>query len=320
MSIQPSILATLATKDAIGDLTILLSTVQLWSLEATKGSLEATKGSPAAPPTVYVFGDDAVCEYLRTSPFAPYVRTNNTLAPYTRYTRKEMEILPGKRSFSLWQDFMMEKITLLEWVFQSDPAGAVSNGVLFCDADICFLGPLPQIPSSVSVALSPHAIRKSDEARFGQYNGGFLWLREPAYLEVWREACASSRYFEQAALEDVAAAALASQGSNALYEFPITQNYGWWRLFQGEQPAKVVKQAWTMHTEKAPWSAGILITGSPLGSIHTHWYETRDAATVTYNTWVYDWLRRLAPIHPPAKALLDILPPSSKRIGSDWTR
>ena len=70
-----------------------------------------------------------------------------------------------------------------------------------------------------------------------------------------------------------------------------------------------------MHTEKAPKSAGILIAGSPLGSIHTHWYETRDAATVAYNGWVYDWLRRLAPIHPPAKALLAILPRFEVRVG-----
>jgi hypothetical protein len=200
---------------------------------------------------------------------------------------------------------MMEKIALLEWVFQAEPAAASTGGVLFCDADICFLGPLPQIPSAATVALSPHFIRAMDEARFGRYNGGYLWLRDVTYLTDWREACSRSRYFEQAALEEVAAAAASA---NTLYEFPSTENYGWWRLFQGEEKATILKQAWTMHRHKVPNSSGILVGGEPLGSIHTHWYESRDAATVQYNGFVYDLLRRLAQMHPPAKKLLSILP------------
>ena len=129
-------------------------------------------------------------------------------------------------------------------------------------------------------------------------------MKNQRHLKTWREACPTSRFYEQSALEDVAVDA-AFDGE--LYEFPITQNYGWWRMFQADESVEKRKNAWTMHRFKYPKTAGILIDGEALGSIHTHLYCTTDIVTITFNRWVHENLRRLAIIHPPTKEFLSIL-------------
>jgi hypothetical protein len=199
---------------------------------------------------------------------------------------------------------MAEKIFLLKWAFTAEAATGGTGGILFCDADICFFAPLPAIPSTAKVALSHHDIRATDEALYGRYNGGFVWLGSPRYADAWLAACdAGQRFFEQSALEDVATAAAAA-GPAALYEFPRTQNFGWWRLWQGERHYEELQKEWTMNRRKDPAASGILVGGEPLGSVHTHFSEQKDAATLKYNAWVLAWLERLAPSHVPARRLL----------------
>jgi hypothetical protein len=293
MQYTPSILATLATKDAINDLNILLQSVAYWS-----------KLNEKELPVVYIFGDEHICDYLEEADLPFKIHSRSTLSRYTAFTRQEMERMTGEGSKTVWMDFMMEKISLLEWVFESEPILTEKGGVLFCDADICFFGPLPEIPAYATVALSRHMIRQADEGKYGRYNGGFLWMKHQRHLNTWREGCKISRFYEQSALEDVAAD---SAFDGELYEFPITQNYGWWRMFQADESVEKRKNAWTMHRFKHPKTAGILIDGEPLGSIHTHLYCTTDIVTITFNRWVHENLRRLAIMHMPAKNFLSIL-------------
>jgi len=286
MSKPPSVIATLATIDAIQDLHLLLISLSIFNTN---------------PPIVYLYCDDEVAKRVPSMRYQGTLHLRRALEEYSGIPRTVQERLPGKKLPTLWSDFMAEKINLMNWAFA---AGGTADGVLFCDADICFLGPLPSIPEGTLAALSPHSIRPADEARFGKYNGGFVWLSSRAMTDTWIEACATARYFEQSALEDVAAAAAAAGG---LYEFPVTQNYGWWRLWQGVKPAKELQNLWTMNRLKSPEHAGILVDGEPLGSVHTHFYERSDAATVAYNKWIVQWLEKLAPRHTPAKRLLSVL-------------
>lgn len=59
----------------------------------------------------------------------------------------------------------MLKCDILEWAMDSLPEEKRKQGVLFCDADILWFGPLPSIPSTARLGLSPHEIRQADEAR-----------------------------------------------------------------------------------------------------------------------------------------------------------
>lgn len=284
----PSIVATLATSGATADLRTLLFSLQLFNAEK--------------PPTVYLYCDSVLAATVPSFKYPGKIYTISALDIYAGMNRQQMEKMPGNLYESLWFDFMAEKINLMEWVFDSDER-AFREGVLFCDADICFFGPLPAIPGAAKVALSPHMIRAADEARYGRYNGGFLWMSSPTYLETWRTACYGARFYEQSALEDVAVAAR-RVAPDELYEFPKQCNYGWWRLWQSEAGPSDAQHEWTMNRRKLPSSSGILVNGEPLLCVHTHFTETHDTATVGFNNWVLGWLQRLESGHAPAKRLL----------------
>jgi hypothetical protein len=279
------IVATLATAKSLPDLRIFLKTLQLWNRPV---------------PTVYLYADTAVAatELLYTGE----IHVKDALSAYSAFTRPQMERMPGRYG-SLWAQFMAEKIALLEWVFAAAPAAA-KDGVFFLDADICFFGPLPAVPPGHTVALSPHMIRHTDEARYGTFNGGFLWFKEPQALQRWRAACEGSRFFEQAALEVFAEDA-------DLYCFPIQNNYGWWRLWQAPESPEVRMRAWGIRRGDSG-SAGITVEGAPLLSVHTHWAD-QSLDTQGFNAFVTDLLKKLAAVnHGPAKALLKAIGTAQK--------
>lgn len=280
----PTTIATLATGTALEDLYILLQTLQLFNTN---------------PPTVYIYCDSQVEDALKKISYTGKLYTRDSLKAYSMYTRQQMEGMPGKHFPSLWFDFMAEKINLLRWAIQE------CGPVLFCDADICFMAPLPTIPLHAKVALSPHMIMERDEKRFGKYNGGFAWFSSIDYAELWWAACGTARYYEQSALEDVAAHA-AKDGPDALYEFPKTVNYGWWRLWQGKKSSTELLKEWGINRLKAKEASGICIEGQQLNSVHTH-FRTQDIATKQFNLMVIGWLKMLAPYHVPARKLLAIL-------------
>ncbi len=282
-NIRMVLVATLATGTSLSDLRIFLKTLQLWN---------------AAPPDVFLFQDESVKK--ATLAYKGILRTKTALARYAGMTRAQMERLPGQYG-SLWAEFMAQKIALIEWVWDSEPERAAVEGIFFFDADICFFGPLPAIPPDATLALSPHSIRKGDEARFGEFNGGFLWIRSRSLLDRWRTACASSRFFEQAALETF-------QNDTGLYRIPIQSNYGWWRLYQSEEPAWERMRQWGIRRE--PTHSGLLVNGQPLLSVHTHWGPNQTLDVQSFNTFVLSLLRKVAAAHSPAKDLLRLLAPN----------
>jgi hypothetical protein len=283
--LKPTIVATLATSGAMDDLQTLLYSLAIFN---------------PTPPKVYLYCDSATSNAIKGFKYPGIIVVMPCLDKYAGMNRREMENQFGERFSNKWFDFMTEKIELLEWVFREESASTLKNGILFCDADICFFGPLPSIPANATLALSPHEIRLIDEQSFGRYNGGFLWMSDSVYPSLWKTHCEGSRFYEQSALED-----LAKEANDTLYEFPRTQNYGWWRLWQGKQSTEKIKMEWTMNRKKFPNTSGILINGEPLGSVHTHFFEKNDKATIEYNQWVLEWLRRLGEIggHAPAKKL-----------------
>jgi hypothetical protein len=278
MSFTPSVIATLATGPAIEDLRILLKTLGIFNTN---------------PPTVYLFCDSKIADSLSTIDYAGPLIHKVCLDPYSNRSRRDMELEPGKQFKNLWFDFMVEKIRLLRWVFE---AGV--KDVMFCDADICFTGPLPEIPIGCTLALSPHEIRHTDELKYGRYNGGYLWVGDVGHVEAWWKACAAARFYEQSALEDVTN----NVPDAELYEFPITENYGWWRLWQGVDKPEIRMEAWGISRTKG--GSGITVAGKRLGSVHTHFHEKYDGATMAFNSFVVGFLKKLAPVHPPAKRLL----------------
>lgn len=270
----PAAIATLANEHALHDLTLFFKTLMLWN---------------HSPPSVYLyctsFVDNWITSIRKTYPAPIY--THVCLDQYANLSRAQMEQMPSRQGLSnLFHDFTEEKCGLMKWVLYCLKPEEQSRGVLFCDADILWLAPLPEIPSTASLALSRHEIRPSDEDKYGIYNAGFLWMSDPNLPDRWKEACKTSKFFEQAALEPLAA----SVPPDALYTFGAEVNYGWWRMYQGVESFQTLQSQWSIH--RNPEHSGLLVKKQPLCCIHTHW-KTADFTTNQFNQFVAGKLRLL---------------------------
>lgn len=214
---------------------------------------------------------------------------------YNGKTRKEMENTIGKKYKTVWTDFMYEKATVLEYIFNTKET---PNGVWFMDADIAHFSKLPEIPLEAGLALSPHYIRQIDCDRYGKYNGGYFWMKNKEYLEKWREAGIGARYFEQSALEDIGKLA---KEKNELYEFPIQVNYGWWRMFQSNLSYTDI-QAKFSFSRLDQDSTGIRYEGKQIYSVHTHWYDNT-SVTGLFNQWIINYMTKFISHKPLQKVL-----------------
>ena len=260
-------IATLATSGALKDLQTLLWTIRQWHPDAE----------------VFLGTDTETAAKLTDKSL--HVRT--ILDAYTDLTRKDMEAMSGRKYPTLWHDFMMEKATVLEWALEE-----TKEGVWFLDADICLLAPLPT-PTDIDLMLSPHMIRPVDERRYGKFNGGFLWIKDRKVLDIWRRATYGSRFYEQAALEDV----WGSVAEDRRAEFPIQDNFGWWRFLQSTESPPVIQER--LGFNRTIPGVGLQYDGSVLRSIHTHLEEASE-----FNQWIRSKLEFLARSHAPAKALM----------------
>ena len=268
------IIATLCTNNSYQDLKLFLKSLSLCY-------------SKADAPTIYLYTDSETMASVIADGYFLYIVFNTCLDLYSGLTRQDMEAV-RRPTKTLWYEFQMEKLNLLDWVFQSEPD--CTEGVFYLDSDICFFGPLPPIPSTATVALSPHYIRKHDESRFGRYNGGFLWMRHSQAVQTWRAACPTSRFHEQAALECFDGA----EWKGKVHTFPQQVNYGWWRMFQGSVSPLELQAKWT----SSP--TGIMVDGVPLQSVHTHFYKPSERACQIFNDFV---ISKMPEAHPLVKAI-----------------
>ena len=273
-------IVSLATgANAVKDIRFLL-----WSLEQIYSE---------TCPDIYIYTD------TDTSKMIPSYKGNCflkiALDSYNGLNRQQMERLPGKQFNKKWTDFMCEKIAAMRWAFEQTEG---KTGLWFLDADIMLFDKLPVLPEETDVALAPHYIRPADEAKYGRYNGGFLWLRSPGSLDVWLQATHTSRFLEQAALEAV------STSAKHLYEIPIQHNFGWWRLWQSSQTPDDISKRFGFGRNLT--GIGLTFDGKPLASVHTHWYENKDDATRRFNEFIKARLQTIK-VHRPAAIYLQYI-------------
>ena len=233
-------------------------------------------------PHLYVLTDTESIRLIREIPYDGDITIKIGLDQYSGMNRKQMEGIKGVRYKTKWTDFMAEKIFALRWVFQT--FDKPPRGIWFLDSDITLFNSLPSIPEGTEVALSPHYIRPGDEAKYGRYNGGFLWLADMKFLDVWETATHTARFFEQSALEDVA------KSTEHLYEFPIQVNFGWWRLWQSLESPESIQKKFGFNRTKG---IGLTFQDEPLNSVHTHWAEIRDPFTKGFNDFIKGLLGKL---------------------------
>ncbi len=274
------LIATIATgKQAAKELTLLVRTLEMFEPSAN----------------VFLFTDSETTPLLPKTSILK-MKILDTLNEYSGKTRSDMEALPGKTYPTMWHDFMIEKATAMKWIFQNESEKAKQEGVWFLDADITLFAPLPCFEGNKTLVLSPHFIRPADERRYGHFNGGMVWLRNPDHLDVWRRATYSSRFFEQAALEHV----WTSCSDQERAEMPTQVNLGWWRHGQSvESPPEIEKK---LGFQRATGCMGLKYDGGILQSVHTHWSEKS-----AFNAWIRAALQKIQKSHEPARKFLQVL-------------
>jgi hypothetical protein len=267
-------ICTIANESAVLDLKVFLFTLQLWNKEL---------------PNIYLYCTEDVKALQIDREYKGKFYYNTSLEPYAKKTRQQMEATPSTKGLSnQFHDFTMEKCSLLRWAFSVMSKEDLEYGAVFCDADICWLGPMPQLDYNRLLGLSAHEIHEEYEKRYGIYNAGFMWFHHLKTVERWEEACTTSRFFEQAALEDLV------EGANpaTIQQFPTQVNYGWWRLFQGQHSSKDLILDWSIKRDPQEAHSGILVKGQPLICVHTHW-KTTDGMTNAFNGFIVEKLQIL---------------------------
>lgn len=129
-------------------------------------------------------------------------------------SRQEME------RAGVWSDFQMSKARVIQAALRT------SNNTLFIDADVVLLMPILVPLGPHQLGVSPHYIQKDMCDKFGIYNGGILWTNQYSLGQAWIDATKSSRYFDQAAIENLV-------NIYKYFIFGEETNLGWWRPLLG---------------------------------------------------------------------------------------
>lgn len=204
----PSTFCTFATNVCADDLTILLKSLSKYHTNSV----------------VFIFVDTPTHEHILTLDLNLQLNITVNLDMFTSNTRHEM-VMNGS-----WTDFQLIKSNVI------DHALSQYSDVLYLDADIMITNPIVlDISGDDELVLSPHYIKESDVRLYGYFNGGFIWTSSKQFALKWREFTKTSRYYDQASLEECA---------RYFKTKFLTQNYNIaeWSLWQSEEsPGKMIQ-------------------------------------------------------------------------------
>ena len=175
-----------------------------------------------------------------------------SLDKYSHFNRSQME------QNNLWNEFQLKKSEIITYALECG-----EKDVLFLDSDIIVLSEINDIDNTKEIGVSPHYCDKHTTDKVGYYNGGTLWTRTKDLEKYWRLYTKTSRYCEQAPIED-----LAKKFSH--FEFGENYNFAWWRvhLVSEIEKNKNIKNVTTRNKK-------IYYKGNELKYIHTHFHQQR---------------------------------------------
>ena len=169
-----------------------------------------------------------------------------------KYDGMNREIMTRK---GIWAEFQMSKANIITYALQN------STDTIFLDSDIILTDCIDDIDMSKEVGISPQFITQEHIDKTGYYNGGMLWTKNKHVPNDWIEFTKTSRYFDQASIEDLAK-------KYSYFEFGENYNLQCWRLMLSpESPEKIA--GYITSTDK------IYYKNKPLKFVHTHFLDKR---------------------------------------------
>lgn len=222
--------------------------------------------------TVYVMCDTPTKQEIEQMSIQPklQIHWHIDLDKYTGLDRAEMT----KRG--IWSDFQMAKAHVISKALENE------DDTLFLDSDTFLLNPIHEIDKSKALGVSPQFIGKSHVDRTGYYNGGMLWTKDKSLPTKWIQYTKTSRYFDQASIEDLAreygvhgSGGFGVDKPNNGFEFGEHYNLQTWRfrlgLESGQQIANnLLLEERTNENHGRPLQIYYRNTTQPLVFIHTH--------------------------------------------------
>ena len=203
---------------------------------------------------VYIICDDETRTYI-TSTLSIQPKLNMIwlceLNAYTSMTRATME------SMGIWGKFQATKANAMIHALTDHP------DTLFIDCDTIILDRLCDIDKTKTLGVSPQFIKEQYVQKTGYYNGGLLWTNDINVPTKWIEYTKTSRYFDQASIEDLV---------NDFSHFEFGENYNLqsWRFYLGLETFDKVSENISVKD-----GCDIFYKDKPLKFIHTHFNSPR---------------------------------------------
>ena len=138
-----------------------------------------------------------------------------------------------------------------------------NKDILFLDSDIILLGKINDIDTSKDLGVSPQFITDDHVKKTGYYNAGTIWTRNKLVLDKWIKYTETSRYFEQASIEDLVK-------EFSYFEFGENYNLQCWRYYLSNESSEQIGK----HITSRP-NDKLYYKNKPLKFIHTHFLDKR---------------------------------------------
>ncbi len=167
------------------------------------------------------------------------------LDEYSDKSRKQME------DEGIWSDFQMKKAEVMSRALEYEP------DTLFLDSDIVLLDKINDINHDMEIGVSPQYIKEENVKEVGYYNGGMLWTKNKDVPKDWIEFTKTSRYYDQASIEDLAK-------KYSYFTFRDNYNLQTWRFVIGLEPGEKIAEY------MKPKNGRLYYKNKPLKCIHTH--------------------------------------------------
>jgi len=202
---------------------------------------------PGSP--VYIISDTPTEKYIKTG-YIPnlkliwYIELNEF-----KGDRAEME------RTNTFLNFLTAKTVVMDYALLKE------TDTLFLDTDMIVLDTI-HVDGTKKLGVSPGFINKETAAKVGYYNAGMIWTSDKTMPEKWRHYNTTSRYFEQAAIEELC-------NDYSYFTFGDNHNLQTWRFVVGNEPSVQIMSYIKIKKNK------IMYKDKPLTTIHTHFSSPR---------------------------------------------
>ena len=204
--------------------------------------------------TIYIMSDTKTKKIIDSITPTPKLNIKwfIELDEYDGINRQTME------NKGIWSNFQMAKARIMSKALENE------KDTLFLDSDIVITGTIDDIDNSKEIGVSPQFIKQEYINKYGYYNGGCLWSKNKEVPKDWIKFTRTSRYFDQASIEDLAK-------KYSYFEFDENYNLQSWRFYLSLEGSHKIGNNITSNLIDNK----IYYNKKPLKFVHTHFLDQR---------------------------------------------